>query len=153
MLPFRTWQRPRRVLFIAAFVVGLAAVFIPTASARGDDSVSVLRVQPLPGKPLISGRVNVVAVHNPFGFVVVLRNGSKARRNISVKVLVRYDRQGEAPLVMRAVGKINGGPGIVRITSAKQVLFAQRARLTVSATDRVAHTTATQHYVVIFALG
>ena len=66
MLPFRTWQRPRRVLFIAAFVVGLAAVFIPTTSARGGASVSVLRVQPLPGKPLISGRVNVVAVHNPF---------------------------------------------------------------------------------------
>jgi hypothetical protein len=131
------------------------AVGIASAGTR-PAAVSVGGIESLPdGKPLMSGRVNVVPVRPLFGFSVAVRNHSPARRSVLVKVVVSYNRHGQSPLVLKRPVSVRQGIATVGIgrVSGIRVLFAQRARLTVGVTDQARHTTSVRHYAVIFALG
>ncbi|HST15144.1 MAG TPA: hypothetical protein VLJ44_09875 [Gaiellaceae bacterium] len=112
-------------------------------------------MQPLTrGKPLVSGRLNTVAVTQPFGFAVSLRN-SRAGRTVLVKLTIRYKGNRQAPLVLKTTATAKQGSVTVHdaLRGGGMVAFAVPARLTVSVTDRVAHVTATRQYAIIFALG
>jgi hypothetical protein len=137
----------------AATVLGLMPA-AASASPKTASSVSVARVQALThGKPLVSGKVNVIAVHPQFGFAVSVRNAARERRNVAVKVLVRYRGTNQAPLVLKKTGSVAPGANTVRLPARPRILFAVRASLTVSVSDRAHRTTAVRHYAVIFSLG
>jgi len=155
MLPPLYATKPVRAVVTLVAVAAAAVVCAHVASARSS-ALTVVRVQPLPnGKPLESGRVNVVPVRPMFGFAVAVRNDSVARRSLLVKVVVSYNRRGQSPLVLKRTVSVRPGTARVGVgrDSGIEVAFAQRARLTVRVTDRARHTTATKHYAVIFALG
>jgi len=141
---------------LAVAAISLVALaLIPAATARSDSALSVRAVQPLTqGKPLVSGRLNTVPVTHPFGFAVSLRN-ARAGRAVLVKLTIRYERNREAPLVLKTTATAKQGTVTVRdaLRGGGMVAFAIPARLTVSVTDRVAHVTATRQYAIIFSLG
>jgi hypothetical protein len=145
--------RAPAVISMAVLVFAAGAQFAPAETATS--SVSISRVQPLTGgKPLVSGYVNVIPVHLPFGFAVSLRNKSQDGRVIVVKVLVRFGRKDQPAFALKATGFV--GPGrsaTTRIVTKPRIAFAQRARLTVSVSDHARHTTTVRHYAVIFSLG
>jgi hypothetical protein len=66
---------------------------LASAAPAAPAALVPLDVQQLTGgKSLVSGQVNVIPVHLPFGFAVSLRNKSQDGRNVVIKLRVRYDR-------------------------------------------------------------
>ncbi len=136
-------------------VLLLALALVPVATGGSNEVLAVRSVQPLThGKPLVSGRLNTVPVSHPFGFAVSLQN-ARVGHPVLVRVTIRYKRDRQAPLVLKATATAKRG--IVTVHDALRgdgmVLFAIPAQLTVAVTDRAAHATATQQYAVIFSLG
>jgi len=145
-----------RFPIVVSLVVLAAGVASTQQAAAGAASpISLSRVQPLTGgKPLVSGYVNVIPVHLPFGFAVSMRNKSQDGHTVVVKLRVKFERSDQPTFALKAIGFLGpGGPGTFRIVSKPNVAFAQRASLTVSVSDRATRTTTVRHYAVIFALG
>jgi hypothetical protein len=155
MLPTLYAMRASRRLVSLVMVAAAGVLGGAQAATAHDSALSVSRVESLTnGKQLVSGRVNVVPVNNPFGFAVSVRNDSATCRGVLVKVVVSYIRRGESPLVLKTTGTASHGTVTVPLRQrfGEGVLFAQRARLTVAVTDRAQHRTSTRHYAVIFTL-
>lgn len=144
--------RAPAVISMAVLAVAVGAQL--AAAKTATSSVSVSRVQPLNGgKPLVSGHVNVIPVHLPFGFAVSLRNNSQEHAIVVVKVRVKYGRRDQPPFALKSVDSVAPGSATVRWMMAKpRIAFAQRARLTVSVSDHARHTTTVRHYAVNFSL-
>jgi hypothetical protein len=137
-------------------VLALAAAGAQVAGARdAASSVSVSGIQALTGgKPLLSGRINTIPVHLPFGFAVSLRNKSQDGRVVVIKVRVRFERTNQPAFALKATGYLAPGrSATARMVAKPRIAFAQRARLTVSVSDHAVHKTTVRHYAVIFALG
>lgn len=141
------------VISMAVLAVAVGAQF--AAAKPASSSVSVSGVQALTsGKPLVSGYVNVIPVHLPFGFAVSMRNKSQDGRVIVVKVRVTFERRDQPGFALKAISFLAPGrSATVRIMAKPRIAFAQRARLTVSVSDHARHTTTVRHYAVIFSLG
>jgi hypothetical protein len=145
-------MRKSSLLALVAVVVAVAAPGSAVGRSHGPGGVTIVRVRSAPnGTVLSSGRLNVVAVHPRFAFIVGLRNDEQTRelwvtlrlansRGVSV-----YTEQ--FGTFMRANQRVTVG---IRV---KQILFAQRQSLELRISDRQHKSVWTAKYPVIFALG
>jgi hypothetical protein len=150
-ISFRTPIVMSMVLVVVAMVLAAQSAVAGAATS----AISLSHVQPLAGgKPLVSGRVNVIPVRLPFGFAVFVRNKSRDGHPVVIKLRVKFERSDQPAYALRAVMFLAPErSGTARIVGKPSVAFAQRASLTVSVSDRARRTTAVRHYAVIFALG